>query len=166
MRALDDKDARMIAGTESATYPFWSPDGDSLGFFSNGKLRRVSVSGGPVLDICDVTRPRGGDWGANDTILFAPDITTGIFRVHASSGSVPVQVTSVSPEQTTNRWPVLMPDGKHFIYLASNHADPFASARNGIYFASLDGKENRFVVTAQSNAVFAHGQLLREQDGS
>lgn len=166
VRALDDRTARMIAGTEAAVYPFWSPDGESLGFFSNGKLRRVSTHGGPVLDICDVIRPRGGNWGANDTILFAPDITAGIFRVHASPGSIPVQVTTVSSQQTTNRWPVLLPDGKHFIYLASNHADPFGNARNGIYFASLDGKENRFLVAAQSNAVFAHGQLLRAQDGS
>ncbi|HEV2288267.1 MAG TPA: hypothetical protein VGR81_04870, partial [Candidatus Acidoferrales bacterium] len=166
VRALDDKDAQMISGTEGAEYPFWSPDGESLGFFSNGKLRRVPANGGPVLDICDVVRPRGGTWGTDDTILIAPDITAGLSRVHAGPGSVPVEVTKLSPEHTTNRWPVLLPDGKHFIYLAISHSDPYASAQNGIYFASLDGKENRFVVAAESNAVYAHGQLLRVQNGS
>ena len=166
VRALDDTEARMIPGTEGAEYPFWAPDGESLGFFSNGKLRRVNASGGPPLDICDAVRPRGGSWGADDTILFAPYITAGIFRVNTTPGSVPVQVTKLSPEHTTNRWPTLLPDGKHFIYLASSHSNPYASAQNGIYFASLDGKENHFVVPSDTNSVYAHGYLLWVQNGS
>jgi eukaryotic-like serine/threonine-protein kinase len=165
VRALNDKEAKAVPGTEFATYPFWSPDGNSIGFQSGGKLRRVDLTGGPVLDICGVSRFRGGSWGA-DAILFTPDVTTGIFRVAPNAGSQPVQVTTIAGDQTTHRWPVLMPDGKHFVYLASNHSDPSASATNGIYFASLDGKENRFVVAAESNAVFERGYLVWEQGGS
>ena len=166
VRALDETEAKPVPGTDFATYPFWSPDAKSLAFYSNGKLRRVDLAGGPVLEICAAARFRGGSWGADDVILFAPDVTSGIFRVSANAASAPVEVTKVAASQTTNRWPVLLPDGKHFIYLASNHSDPNASAQNGIYFASLDGKENRLLLSAESNAIYARGQLIWEQGGS
>ncbi|MGC1107604.1 MAG: protein kinase, partial [Candidatus Acidiferrales bacterium] len=166
VRSLADKDARMIPHTEGAEYPFWSPDGESLGFYSNGKLRRVAVNGGPPVEICDAQRMRGGTWLPDDTILFTPDITAGIFRVSASPGSSPVEITKTSSAQDTNRWPYILPDGKHFLYLASSHSNPQASAQNGIYIASLDGKENRFVMPAQSNVVYARGELLFVQDGT
>ena len=165
VRALDDKEAKAVTGTQFATYPFWSPDGNSLGFQSGGRLRRVDLTGGPVLDICNVSRFRGGTWG-RDAIFFTPDVTSGVFRVAPNAGSQPAQVTALTGDQSTHRWPALMPDGKHFVYLASNHSDPGASGTNGIYFASTDGKENHFVVAAESNAVFARGHLLWEQGGS
>ena len=170
MRALDEKDAKPVLGTENATYPFWSPDGESLAFFSAGKLRRVSLNGGPILEICNAARFRGGSW-APEGILFAPDVTNGIFHVAPQAGSTPVQLTRVSPNQTTHRWPLWLPDGKHFLYLGTIHAgaeisDSNSNANNGIYFASLDGKENRFVVAAESNMRYAHGHLLWEQSGS
>ena len=163
--ALDDKDARLVPGTDNATYPFWSPDGQSLAFFSANKLRRVSLNGGPVLDICAAERFRGGSWGAQG-IVFAPDVTNGIFRVSPGISSNRVQITSVAADQTTNRWPVLLPDSTHFIYLATSHSTHDASGHNGIYFASLDGKENHFVVAAESNAVYARDHLIWEQGGS
>jgi Tol biopolymer transport system component len=166
VRALTDKEPKPVAGTERGIYPFWSPDGKSLGFFSAGRLHRVAIAGGPVLDIANSERPRGGAWTSDGNIIFDPDTTSGIFRVSASPGSTPVPVTTVSAEHTTNRWPVLLPDEKHFVYLATNHSDPTASAHNGIYFASIDGKENRFIVSAESNAAFAHGHLLWVQNGS
>lgn len=165
VRALDDKEAKLVPGSENAMYPFWSPDGQSLGFVSAGRLRRVPLSGGPVLDICNITRFRGGSWG-EDGIVFAPDVTNGIFRVAPNAGSIPVQITTVAADQTTHRWPALLPDGKHFLYLASSHSNKDPSDRNGIYFASLDGKENHFVVASESNGVYAHGHLLWEQGGS
>ena len=166
VRDLDNRVARLVPDTEGATYPFWSADGESLGFSSGGKIRRVGVGGGPVLDICNAVRPRGGTWGRDGTILFTPDATSGIFRVSASPGSTPTQVTVLDAAHTTNRWPLLLPDGKHFIYFATNHSDPRASGSNGIYFASLDGKENHFVTPAETNAAFASGRLLWVQKGA
>ncbi|HEV2113040.1 MAG TPA: protein kinase [Terriglobales bacterium] len=166
VRALSEGQAHGIPGTDGASYPFWSADSKSVGFFAAAKLRRVTVAGGPVLDICSVARPRGGSWAADNTILFAPDVTNGIFKVAVAPGSAPVQVTTLSPDHSTHRWPVAMPDGKHFIYLATNHSMPQAGAKNGIYFASMDGKENHMVMAAESSALYAAGYLLWVQNGS
>jgi Tol biopolymer transport system component len=166
VRGLSEGHARAIAGTEGGTYPFWSADGKSLGFFAGNKLVRVAVSGGPALDICDVARPRGGSWSGDNTIVFAPDVTNGIFRVSAAPGSRPSQITRVASDHTTHRWPVMMPDGKHFIYLATNHSNPQAGAKNGIYFASINGNENRMLLPAESSATYAAGHLLWVQNGS
>jgi Tol biopolymer transport system component len=166
VRSLNNSEARPVPGTETAEYPFWSYDGKSLGFFSGGMLKRVAVGGGPVLDICLAERPRGGTWLADDTILFVPNITGGVFRVAANPSSTPNLVISPTGDVTTNRWPVILPDGKHFIYLATNHSDPAPSATHGISYASLDGKENRFLMPAESNASYANGYLLWVQSGT
>ena len=165
VRGLAAQDAQPLAGTENANYPFWSPDGHSIGFASGGELRRLAVTGGPVLDICPVQRFRGGSWGP-DAIVFAPDVTNGIFRVAPSGGSTPVQVTKVAADQTTNRWPTMLPDGKHFLYVAANHSITEQNGRGSVYLASLDGQENRRILTADSNVVYAAGHLLWEQGGS
>jgi Tol biopolymer transport system component len=75
-------------------------------------------------------------------------------------------VVGPAGEVTTNRWPMILPDGKHFIYLATNHSDPAPSATHGISYASLDGKENRFLMPAESNAAYANGSLLWVQSGT
>ena len=165
VRTLDNRDAKPVPGTENATYPFWSPDSKSLGFYSSGILRRVSLEGGPVLDICSVVRFRGGSWGPQG-IIFTPDTTAGIFQVAPQPNSTPVQVTTPTANQTTNRWPFILPDGKHFLYLAANHLTQGPGTHSDIYFASLDGKENHFVVASESNALYARGYLMWEQTGS
>jgi Tol biopolymer transport system component len=165
VRALAGHDAQPVAGTENANYPFWSPDSQSIAFASGGELRRVAVTGGPVLDICPVQRFRGASWGRDD-IVFAPDVTNGIFRVAPNSGSTPVQITKVAADQTTNRWPTMLPDGRHFLYVAANHSTTEQNGRGSIYLASLDGQENRLILTADSNVAYAAGHLLWEQGGS
>jgi len=168
VRALAEPSARALPGTDGAAYPFWSADGKSIGFFAEGKLKRIAVSGGPALDICGVTRPRGGSWSPDgNTILFSPDTTAGIFRVPAHPGSTPVAVTRLDPTyHTTHRWPRFLPDGKHFLYLASSHVNPGPTERNGIHWASLNGKENRFLMPADSGAVYVSDYLLFVQNGA
>jgi len=168
IRALADASSRALPGTDGASYPFWSPDSKAIGFFADGKLKRIAVNGGPALDICGVTRPRGGSWSPDGrTILLSPDTTAGIYRVPIRPGSTPVAVTKVdSSYHTTHRWPYFLPDGKHFLYLASSHVNPGPTERNGIYWASLDGKENRFLMPADSDAVYASDYLLFVQNGA
>jgi eukaryotic-like serine/threonine-protein kinase len=160
VRALDALNAQPLEGTEGASDPFWSPDSRSLGFFANRQLRRMDAAGGPVLTLCQGDVARGGSWNQEGVILFAPFTSGGIYQVTATGGT-PVPVTQINASQryTTHRWPYFLPDGKHFLYLAGSHAD-INHARDAVYVASLDGKENKLLLHAHSNAAYANGYLL------
>jgi eukaryotic-like serine/threonine-protein kinase len=159
VRSMNSLEAHKLAGTDGAIFPFWSHDGRSLAFFADSKLKMIDLNGGYVAAVCDAPFGRGGAWGADGTIVFAPDTQTGLMRVSASGGT-PVAVTTVDHTQhSSHRWPFFLPDGKHFIYLAINH-DPSRAANDTVYYASLDGKENRLLVHLQSNAVYSSGFLL------
>jgi Tol biopolymer transport system component len=162
---LRDRSASPVTGTDGGTYPFWSPDGKSLGFFADQKLKRVAVGGGPVLTLADAPRGRGGSWSEDGKILYTPTTQTGIFEVPASGGAAR-EVTKLRADvHTTNRWPLWLPDGKRFLYLATNHSKPRANEQNGIYVANVDGKENRLVLPAESNVSLSGSHLLFEQNG-
>jgi Tol biopolymer transport system component len=157
VRPLNATDAHLLAGTEGATFPFWSSDSKSLGFFSGGKLKTIDLNGSSALVLCDAPFGRGGTWAADGTILFAPEAQSGLFRVR-SSGGTPIAVTKIDPAQpTSHRWPFFLPDGEHFLYLLVNPREP---GKDAVYYATLDGRENRQLVQSQSNAVFADGFLL------
>jgi len=160
VRPLDADDPLALPGTEDATFPFWSPDGRSLGFFAGGKLKRVDLSApGSATTIADAPNARGGTWGPDGTILFAPDTRSAIFRV-SSSGGTPSPVTKVDPSRhSTHRWPVFLPDGRHFLFFAGDHNDT-RSEKAGVRFASLEGPGDRPVVQTLANAVFAGRDLL------
>ena len=149
----------MLPSTEGAIFPFWSPDGRSLGFFADGKLKTIDVNGGSPQVIGDASLGRGGAWGPDGVILFSPGPSDPLLRVSVSGGT-PVPITKLNTAlHTSHRWPFFLPDGKHFLYLALHH-DPSKSANNELYYASLDGRENRPLFRSQSNAVYADGFLL------
>ena len=159
IRSLSSDRAQRLEGTQGAMHPFWSPDGTNVGFFSNGKLNRVPATGGPVSALADAVNPRGGSWGVNDIIVFAPGFMGTISRVSAQGGIV-AAATELDPKKhTTHRWPWFLPDGKHFLFLATSHTggDP---RQNGIYFGSVDSPGTRLVVATDSAAEFASGKLL------
>ena len=165
LRALDDVDSRPLPGTEGGMFPFWSPDSRSIAFFTADKLKRVDVSGGSAVSICDGSIPRGGSWNQDGTIIAALDYNSGIFRVPAAGGT-PVPITKVDQvTYSSHRWPYFLPDGKHFLYLAVNHDAP-AGPNTAIFFASLDGKENRLLFSSLSNAIYAAGHLLFMRESS
>jgi eukaryotic-like serine/threonine-protein kinase len=159
IRSLTDGSVHSIPSTENAEFPFWSPDEKFVAFFTPGKIKRVSVSGGLPTEIADAPNPRGGSWGRDNVILFTPATQEAIYSVPASGGE-PKKVTAVDLKRhTTNRWPYFLPDGKHFLYLAASHNKPHAEL-DEIYVASLDGKENRKLTTSTSNAIAVPGYLL------
>ena len=159
VRPLDKLEAHALSGTRDAKFPFWSADSRNLAFFAEGKLKTVDLSGGLPVALCDAPQGRGGTWGADGTILFTPDTQEPIYRINAGGGS-PVHVTQLDKGQhTSHRWPYNLPDGKHFIYLAVTH-DLSRSQNNGLYFASLDGKENNLVMRSLTSAIYADGYLL------
>lgn len=159
VRPTNGLEAHALPGTDGAFFPFWSPDSRSLGFFAESKLKTIDLDVGSAQVVCDVPLGRGGAWGPGGVILFSPAPSAALMRVSASGGA-PVAITKVDPAlHTSHRWPFFLPDGKHFLYIALQH-DPSKSANNAIYYASLDGRENRPLFHAQSNAVYANGFLL------
>lgn len=160
IRPMESLQARPLPDTEGATFPFWSPDSRSLGFFSNdGKLKSIDLNGGSSQVVCDAQFGRGGAWGAGGTIVFAPGTTGPLLQVSANGGT-PVPATKIDPTQfTSHRWPFFLPDGKHFLYLAIQH-DASKSGNDTIYYASLDGRENRPLFRSLSDAIYADGFLL------
>jgi serine/threonine protein kinase len=159
IRAMNSLEARPLADTDGAYFPFWSPDSRSIGFFASGKLKTIELNGSAAQEVCATPYGRGGAWGANGIIVFSPTPAAPMMRVSATGGS-PVDVTTIDASQhTSHRWPFFLPDGKHFLYLAIHH-EPAKAANDMLYYASTDGKENRALFRAQSNAVYADGFLL------
>ncbi len=153
-----------LDGTQGASYPFWSPDGRFIGFFADGKLKKVEVSGRQVQVLCDAPNGRGGTWNRDGVIVFAPDSVGGLFRISSTGGS-PVEMTKqdASRFESSHRWPVFLPDGRHFLYLGANFSGQLEN--NAIFVGSLDSQERRLLVTTSANAAYAEpGYLLYLRD--
>ena len=167
VRALDALTAQPLAGTEDASHPFWSPDSRHLGFFSSGKLRKIDANGGPPQALCDASGGRGGAWSINGTIVFTPAPTDAIYKVSAAGG-VPVAVTELDAKtsESSHRFPIFLPDGKHFLFLAEARPDTEGSQEGFTLFAgSLDSKDRKRVVATNAGARFAKsGYLLFLRD--
>lgn len=148
LRDLRDGHVRVVTGTEGAQFPFWSPDGTAIAFFSEGRLKKTMVDGAGPFVIAESADGRGGSWSTQGTIAFAPSSTAGIALVAASGGSVSA-ATRLTAGQSSHRFPSFLPDGKHFLYFASG-----AREERGIYIASVDGRTNRRLRDESSNAVY------------
>ena len=163
MRPLDSLSSQQLEGTDGAAFPFWSPDSRHLAFFQDGKLKKIDVTGGPAVTLCDVPDGRGGAWGGDDVIIFAPGTLNsgGLMRVEAAGGA-PAAITAHKGEGSafSNRWPFFLPDGKHFLYL-SGDLTAIGTSKLGIYVGKVGTDEQEFLVQADSSALYAPpGYLL------
>jgi Tol biopolymer transport system component len=165
IRDLATLDAEPIPGTQNATYPFWSADGRSVGFFADLKLKRVDLSTRQVIGICAAPGGRGGSWSASDVIVFSPDFQAALQQVPAMGGTPKPATTLDAAHQTTHRWPHFLPDGKRFLYYSGNHLH-VAGEENSVWVASLDGRENRLLFSSMTEAEYADGYLFYVQDGA
>jgi Tol biopolymer transport system component len=146
---------RSLPGTEQASYPFWSADSESIGFFASGKLLRIPASGGPSVVVCDAPTGRGGTWNADDVIVFTSGITDPLRRV-AASGGQPAAVTVVdTTRENSHRWPQFLPDGRHILFWAGA-----GSAPPELKIAALDGADVVSVAPADTNAAIGPGHLF------
>jgi eukaryotic-like serine/threonine-protein kinase len=160
VRSLDTLDARQLEGTTVGTdtlapaLPFWSPDSRSIGFFADGKLKRVGLDGGPPQTICDALQSGGASWGANGTIVFASRIDEGLRRV-AAQGGKPVQMTTPDSArgEISHSNPAFLPDGRHFLFWV--HA-PRSSLRIG----SIESSETTHLFESDSRAAYASGYVF------
>jgi len=160
VRSLDNPIPRLINGTESATYPFWSPDSKTIAYFSTGKLRKIPVGGGPAVTLCSAGFARGGAWSKNGMIVFAPSPTAPLVAVSAAGGT-PVEVTQMGSTTNSHRFPCFLPDGEHFVYVATG-----TGADRELRVGSLDGSVDRELFQIDSNARYANGHLLHVRENT
>jgi Tol biopolymer transport system component len=152
--------ATELAQTEGASYPFWSPDDTSVGFFANSKLQRISVSDGSVQTLARVNFARGGTWSAKNVILYTPDPGGPIWRVNADGSGAAPFTSKLLPDVDSHRWPLFLPDGDHFLFLAAKFGTADENAQSAIYLSSLSKLEATKLVPARSNAGYVPGYLL------
>jgi len=161
LRPLDQVSAQPLAGTEGASFPFWAPNGRAVGFFAEGKLKRIDLTGGALQVLADAPYPRGGTWNADGVIVFAPTIADPLLRVAATGGTA-VPVTQLVAGQGSHRWPQFLPDGRRFLFLMATGQPQ----TQGVYVGSLDGGEPTRVMPAETAAVYvAPGYLLLASQG-
>ncbi len=171
VRDLGDLEAHLVAGTEFAEQPFWSPDGTSLAFFARGTLRRVSLDGGVPVTITRVAgEPKGGTWSRDGTIVFAPaQIENALWRVPASGGMPePASVLAAANGDNSHRWPAFLPDGVHFTYFVRSQT----AERRGVYLGRVDrpSEPGTMLFRSEAEATFdrlneREGLLLNANDG-
>jgi serine/threonine protein kinase len=157
VRDLDSLTARLLPGTDGASYPFWSPDSRTIAFFAQSKLKKIDVAGGPVLSLCNAG-PSGGSWNKNNIIVFSHSDSNGLFRVPAGGGT-PTPVTTVdgASGEVSHELPWFLPDDHHFLYwvLTSD------LQKIGVYAGDLDAKARQRVLTGLTNAIYVPpGYLL------
>jgi Tol biopolymer transport system component len=120
VRSLDQLQAAALPDTEKARDPFFSPDGQWIGFFADGKLKKISVQGGPAVTLCDASDDRGGSWGDDGMIVFEPDSQAALSKV-SSAGGAPQPLATLDKQagEATQRWPQLLPGSKAVLFTSS-----------------------------------------------
>ena len=160
-RRLDDSAILPIDGTEGAFTPFFSPSGRSLAFAANGKLKRIELAGGPAVNLADVpvSGARGGAWSRDSTLLYAPRLDSGLFRI-AETGGAPQAVTTLKAARgdLSHTLPEFLPDGRAFLFVVRGR-------EAGIYVGSLDSAEPRRILNDAARVHYVEPGYLVFQRG-
>jgi len=169
LRPLNSFEGRPLTGTEDAKFAFWSPDSRHIGFFLDGRLKRVEVASGRVQLIGEVGgfTPRGASWGTNGQIVFTPNSNTGVWIIDAAGGTAR-QITTPDADiaDCSHRWPHFLPDGEHFLYLLWTNDFTALEQYGGVYLMSISGDTEpvRLVSDASAMAYAPPGYLLVMQE--
>jgi eukaryotic-like serine/threonine-protein kinase len=166
LRMLDSETARRLSGTENGFYPFWAPDGRSIGFFADQSLKRTDVTGGNVQTLATGVSVFGATWSPDDIIVFSGKNQAPLYRVPATGGERPVEVTRLQPGQASHRLPQFLPGGRRFLFFATG-----APEVQGVFVGSLDSTDAKRLVDAGTRAefvapdriLFARGEALYAQ---
>jgi hypothetical protein len=160
LRRLGQAQAQPLAGTAFAMFPFWSPDGKAIGYFTfnpavprgGGALMGYNLDSGQIRTLTAVAVGRGATWARDGTIVLAAGVVGGLSRISAAGGAATPLPIHLPADFTSLRYPDFLPGGKEFIYLAVSHSD---SSRDEVYLASLDGTLNRPLFHSSTGAVYA-----------
>jgi Tol biopolymer transport system component len=163
VRPLDVTTARPLPDTDGAQYPFWSPDSRQLGFFADGKLKKVQVAGdkGPPVALCSAPEVKGASWSPQGVIVFAPAPAVGLSRVSEEGGEPqPLTQLDAARKENSHRHPRFLPDGRHFLYLARLND----TTEQAVMVGSIDGEPPRELLRSPAAAEFASGHLFFLKD--
>jgi serine/threonine-protein kinase len=167
VRRLDRFEVTPLTGTEDASSPFFSPDGRWLAFFARGRLKKIPVDGGQPIDLCEVGLQRGGAWGPDGTIVFAPSTTSALFRI-PSGGGAPAELTRLDParKERTHRWPSFLPGGDEVLFTIGVSDKPGTYEDSEIDAVSLGTGRRRTLLRGASMARHAaSGHLVLGRRG-
>jgi Tol biopolymer transport system component len=163
IRSLDSLVSKQLPGTEGASAPFWSPDSRYIGFFADGKLRKIEARGGLAQTISDANNGLGGTWSSDGVIVFAPTPTGILYHVSAEGGeATPVTALNEERQENSHRWPQFLPDGHHFLFFARSPREE----NSGIYLGSMGSKEVKRLLSADHAAYVQPGFLLYVREGA
>jgi serine/threonine protein kinase/Tol biopolymer transport system component len=165
LRPLGGLEAQPIPGTEGGTEPFFSPDGQWVGFFADGKLKKVLVSGGEALTLCDAVDPRGASWGSQGMIIFAPTRGSALQKVSDAGGTVQPFARFGKEEEDSHRWPEFLPSGEAVLFAAFRGGGNWNNAQ--ISVQSVATGERRDLVQGGTHPHYAPpGHLVYAQGGT
>ena len=161
LRAMDSLSAQPMPGTEGASFPFWSPNGKSIGFSANSKLMRLDIGGGSPQVLASVGGPRGSAWSKKGVIIYAPNNSSPLLQIPDAPGGTPVPVTKMEKGVGSHRYPSFLPNGRQFLFFAQGTGDA-----QGIYLGSLDSTESKFLTAADTAGAYLEpGWLLYMRQG-
>ena len=166
VRLLDQLQATVLSGTENAQNPFFSPDGRWLGFFADGRLKKIFVQGGAAVTVCDAPTGRGGSWAEDGTIVFAETFRSALSKV-SSAGGAPEPLTTLNQKggEVTHRWPQVLPGGKAVLFTSNTHGGNYEDANIVVY--SMSSGERK---TLQHGGFYARyvptGHVVYMHEGS
>jgi Tol biopolymer transport system component len=158
LRSLDQPEAHVISGTEGAQFPFWSPDSRWIAFFTtvDGTLKKVDATGGAPITLSETSNGKGGSWGADGVIVFAPSSGTEIYQVSATGGDSQMVTEIDRSRHNSHRHPRFLPDGRHFLYLARG----INSDESAVMIGSLEGGDDRELLRNALQADYARDRLF------
>ena len=166
LQNLNEAESSRLDGTSSVVpgNPFWSPDSRRVAFFAEGELKTIEIASGAVDTVAPASISQGGAWSTDGTIVYAPDLSGPLYRVPAGGGKPePATTLDQTRNEFSHRWPVFLPDGRHFIYLAWS---PTREDRD-VYVGSLDSVERVRLMPAEASVVYASpGYLFSRRDGT
>ena len=165
VQRIGSSNVTLLAGTQGASYPFWSPDAAYVAFFANGKLQKMAVSGGTPQVLANALTARGGSWGSKDVIIYAPNSESSIWRVNVDGTGMALVTQGIrAAGDQSHRWPVFLPDGNHFLFWSGNFGNSKDDRSSGIYVSSLEGKERKLVVLCHSSVGYDSHNLFYADD--
>ncbi|MCX6173795.1 MAG: protein kinase [Ignavibacteriales bacterium] len=168
IRKMDSIEPVLIPGTENASTPFFSQDDKWLGFFTNGKLEKISLGSGTPVVLADVGDNRGGTWGKNGSIVYSASPTEGLSLISEAGGTAKkiTTIDSTKKIERTHRWPSFLPDGEHVLFTVGTLTSPDYYENASIDVVDIETGERKTLIKNASTARYINsGHILFSRSG-